>query len=120
MNYGTDESKKYNYICPRYWSLKDKVSLTLEEVNKILKTNPKAIIPPKSATVPKGAFIFEFNTPVEHIENGRYIPHYPGLILDKHPDGYGIPCCFKTKNKGLKDKKEDIKTNNLNLLNWVI
>ena len=112
MNYGTDESKKYNYICPRYWSLKDKVSLTAEEVNKILKTNPKAIIPPKSATVPKGAFIFEFNTPVEHIENGRYIPHYPGLILDKHPDGYGIPCCFKTKNKGLKDKKEDIKTNN--------
>ena len=112
MEFGSDKSKNYHYICPRYWSLKDKTSLTEEEVQEILKKYPKAIIPQKSPTIPKGAFIFEFKHPKEHMENGKYIPHYPGLILDKHPDGYGIPCCFKTKNKGLKEKKEDNKTNN--------
>jgi hypothetical protein len=83
------------YICPRYWSLKTDSSLSQSEVDEILKTHPKAIIPSKAPTVPKGAFIYKFETPSEHIDkNGKYIDHYPGLQMDSHPDGLGLPCCF--------------------------
>ena len=89
------------YICPRYWSLKTDSSLSQAEVDEILKTNKGAIIPPKSKKVPKGAFIYEFNTPSEHIDgNGNYIPHYPGLQMDSHPEsGIGIPCCFNKQEQ---------------------
>lgn len=89
------------YICPRYWSLKTDKSLTQAEVDEILKTNKKAIIPRKSKTVPEGAFIYEFNTPSEHIDgDGNYIPHYPGLQMDSHPEsGVGIPCCFNKQEQ---------------------
>lgn len=84
-----------NYICPRYWSLKTDSSLSQSEVDEILKTHPKAIIPSKAPIVPKGAFIYKFETPSEHIDkNGKYIDHYPGLQMDSHPDGLGLPCCF--------------------------
>ena len=33
IHYGSDPDKKYWYICPRYWSLKDGVSLTQEDVD---------------------------------------------------------------------------------------
>jgi hypothetical protein len=89
------------YICPRYWSLKTDKTLTQAEVDEILKTNKKAIIPRKSKTVPEGAFIYEFNTPSEHIDgDGNYIPHYPGLQMDSHPEtGVGIPCCFNKQEQ---------------------
>lgn len=89
------------YICPRYWSLKTDKTLTQAEVDEILKTNKKAIIPRKSKTVPEGAFIYEFNTPSEHIDSdGNYIPHYPGLQMDSHPEtGVGIPCCFNKQEQ---------------------
>ena len=89
------------YICPRYWSLKTDKSLTQAEVDEILKTNKKAIIPRKSKTVPEGAFIYEFNTPSEHMDgDGNYIPHYPGLQMDSHPEtGVGIPCCFNKQEQ---------------------
>ena len=96
IQYGSDPSNPHWYICPRYWSLKSNVSLTQEEVDEILKTNPNAIIPKKASTVPKGAFIYEFNAPKEHLnEKGEYIAHYPGLQKNSHPDGYSVPCCFK-------------------------
>ena len=94
------EHRNNYYICPRYWSLKTDSTLTQAEVDEILKTNKNAIIPPKSKTVPKGAFIYEFNTESEHVDSkGNYIPHYPGLQMDSHPDGLGIPCCFSKQDK---------------------
>ena len=101
------------YICPRYWSLKTDKTLTQAEVDEILKTNKKAIIPRKSKTVPEGAFIYEFNTPSEHIDgDGNYIPHYPGLQMDSHPEtGVGIPCCFnKQEQKTQTNVKGDKNT----------
>jgi len=107
IQYGSDPNNPYWYICPRYWSFKSNVSLTQEEVDEILKTNPNAIIPKKESVVPKGAFIYEFNAPKEHLnEKGEYIPHYPGLQKDKHPDGYSVPCCFKLQ-EGNKKKKDE-------------
>lgn len=87
------------YICPRYWSLKTDSSLSQAEVDEILKKNPKAIIPSdkKIDTVPEGSFIYKFETE-NHFENGKYINHYPGLIMNKHPDDLGLPCCFKKQH----------------------
>lgn len=97
---GSKPDKQHWYICPRYWSLKTKSSLTQEEVDEILKTQPNAVIPHKATVVPKGAFIYEIAHPKEHFnENGEYIPHYPGLITDSHPDGYDIPCCRRRPPK---------------------
>ena len=84
MQYGSDESNKHWYICPRYWSLKHNLSLSEEEVKEILRNNPDAIIPKGATRVPKNSYIFEFNSPKEHMKDGKYIPHYPGLIMDRH------------------------------------
>jgi hypothetical protein len=114
IRYGSDPTNPYWYICPRYWSLKSNVSLTQEEVDEILKTNPNAIIPNKASVVPKGAFIYEFNAPKEHLnEKGEYIPHYPGLQKDSHPDGYSVPCCFKRQQE-----KQDERT--VRISNYVV
>jgi hypothetical protein len=91
----SSNEKRYWYICPRYWSLKENRSLMKEEVDEILKTEPKALIPPKADVVPKGAFIYEFAHPLEHFnERGEYIPHYPGFIKNAKAK-YDFPCCFK-------------------------
>lgn len=106
VQYGSDPANEFWYICPRYWSLKTNTSLTQEEVDIILKKNPKAIIPYQSDVVPKDAFIYEFNNPKEHMnDKNEYIPHYPGLQFDAHPDQLGVPCCFKKPNK--THKKDD-------------
>jgi hypothetical protein len=117
VQYGSDPNidKQFWYICPRYWSLKNNTSLTQEEVDEIVKTNPQAIIPSKSKVVPKGAFIYEFNAPKEHLdEKGNYITHYPGLMKGKHPDGFSLPCCFKriqTVEKEINTEKISQKIN---------
>lgn len=93
VKYGTKPDKKFWYICPRYWDLKNNTSLTDAEVDK------NAIIPkkPPKNKVPAGKHIFEFNgTSNEHVdENKNYITHYPGFLK---PDETGkcIPCCFKS------------------------
>ena len=38
-------------------------------------------------------------------DKNEYIPHYPGLQFDAHPDQLGVPCCFKKPNK--THKKDD-------------
>jgi hypothetical protein len=101
------DDDKHWYICPRYWSLKHNSSLSKEEVDAILKLNPSAVIPYQAKTVPKGAFIYEFKHPLEHLnEKGEYIPHYPDAIKGKHPDGYEIPCCGKTERKKTVETKK--------------
>jgi hypothetical protein len=92
--------------------LKTNNSLTQEEVDVILKTNPNAIIPHKATVVPKGAFIYEIAHPKEHFnEKGEYIPHYPGLITDSHPDGYEIPCCRRRPPKDTPAPKTEVNAN---------
>ena len=108
VKFGTKPDKKYWYICPRYWSFKTNTSLTEEEVQEILKKNPKAIIPPKSKTIPKGSFIYEFNDhQKEHInDKGEYIVHHPGFIKDSHPNGFNVPCCYKKQKKETENEQE--------------
>ena len=95
IEYGSDPNKKFWYICPRYWSLKDNTSLTEEEVKSGKYGN---VIPPKAKTVPSDASIFEFNdNGKEYMKNGKYIQHYPGFLKsNSHPEGNCLPCCFKS------------------------
>lgn len=106
MEYSTT-STPYWYICPRYWSLKDDVSLSQDEVDKILEKEPKAIIPSDAKTIPQGSYIYEFKNVKQHLnDKGEYIMHHPGLIMDSHPDGYGVPCCFKKPQVKKEQKVE--------------
>ena len=93
ITYGSDQSKQYHYICPRYWSLKHNTSLTEEEVKS---GKYGKVIPQKAKKVPAGASIFEFTDDKYHLdEKGNYKPHYPGFLKkDAHPKGLCVPCCF--------------------------
>lgn len=103
FEYGSSPEKKHWYICPRYWCLRDNVPLSEQDV-KDGKCGGK-IIPYSAKKVPKGHYIFEFNAGKrnnEHIgKDGGYVQHYPGFLKpDFHPDGKGVPCCFRYWDKG--------------------
>ena len=98
ITYGSDRSKQYHYICPRYWSLKHNTSLTEEEVKS---GKYGTVIPQKAKKIPKGANVFEFTDDKYHIdEKGNYKQHYPGFLKkDAHPKGLCVPCCFAQWDK---------------------
>jgi hypothetical protein len=98
ITYGSDQSKQYHYICPRYWSLKHNTSLTEEEVKS---GKYGSVIPQKAKKVPAGANIFEFTDDKYHKDDkGNYKQHYPGFLKkDAHPNGLCVPCCFAQWDK---------------------
>ena len=108
MKYGSSQSKKYWYICPRYWDLKKNVSLTHEEVEKIKAKEGDVVIPPGAETIPAGKYIFEFTEDKYHIDKktGQYKSQSPGFVDSKENAGskYCIPCCFNSENFA-KDKQ---------------
>lgn len=107
IKYGSTKDNQHYYICPRYWCLKDNVSLTEEEVKAGACGGVDAIIPKNAKKVPPGKYIFEFHADTEHRDkDGSYIEHYPGFLSgEKHPDGLCIPCCFKTWDSDLQKKR---------------
>jgi len=95
VKYGSDPKNQFWYICPRYWCMLTNSSISEEDV-KAGKCG--SIIPPDAKKVPKGAYVYEFNSRTkEHITtDGKYIEHYPGFLPpDSHPDDQCLPCCFK-------------------------
>ena len=100
IKYGSNPDKQFWYICPRYWDLKNNVSLTEEEVEsgKYGGVIPQKINGKPTKVVPPGKNIWEFTDPKVHNDkNGNYVTHYPGFLKeDAHPDGLCVPCCFKT------------------------
>jgi hypothetical protein len=109
LKYGSDEKHKFNYICPRYWCLKnntiiDPADIKLEKGEYVHrpKKGPSCgkVLPKKEKEVKPGYYIYEFN------DEG-----YPGLIPDKHPKGFCLPCCFKNYNTEgrIKAKKSCLK-----------
>ena len=90
------DSPTYHYICPRYWSLKEGVSLTQEDVDS---GKYGSIIPAKSKEVPPGAGVYEFDGTYHRNDKKEYVGTQPGFMKpDKHPDGLCVPCCFKNWN----------------------
>lgn len=106
VKYGSSPDNQYWYICPRYWSLKDNISLTEEEAKS---GKYGTIITSDSKKVPPGGNVLEFNHPKEHVDkNGEYIKHYPGFMkVGSHPDGLCVPCCFKNWDTiGQKERRD--------------
>lgn len=91
IKYGSNPDNKYYYVCPRYWNLKTNSLITPKEIaDNHLEDK---IIPKTAKTVPKGKYIYEFYNPPK---NDPDYKHYPGFQVDKHPDGYCLPCCFNS------------------------
>ena len=122
IRYGTGE-KKYNYICPRFWCVRDdngkSRSLSLKQVNDGECGGWRALIPENAKKIPKGKRIVEFNDERFHRENSKntspgdparrliYRPMYPGFMdRNKHPDGLCIPCCFQAPGTDGPDETE--------------
>ena len=99
LEYGSDPDNKYYYMCPRYWSFKDRRPMTEQEVKD--KNLEGHIIGKKEKEVTLDKYIFEFNDyGKEHMGAKGYIPHYPGFLnTSVHPDGLCVPCCFKKQQK---------------------
>jgi len=125
IHYGSDKKKQYNYICPRYWCLKTNTLIDPKEMKEI-KENGKTvlvhptcgkILPEDASVIEPGHYVYEFYKPSK--SNPDY-KRYPNFQVDKHPDGYCLPCCFdkwktdariaaKNKCYGLEEEKKDIK-----------
>ena len=103
IHYGTDPNNKYWYICPRYWSLRDRVSLTQEQVDS---GRYGSVIPLDAKTIPPGGNIYELNSSYYKDKDNNYINLNPGFLDEnKHSEGYCIPCCFKSWDSASQQKR---------------
>jgi len=104
IKYGSDEKHQFNYICPRFWCLKNNTIIDPKDLKPIKGKDGKTelvhqpakgpscgkVLPKKEKKVKPGYYIYEFYDEGEEA--------YPGLIPDKHPNGLCLPCCFKNYN----------------------
>ena len=113
VRYGSEkDGPKYNYICPRFWCIRDNTgkprSLSVKQVNDGECGGWDALVPEGAKKVPKGKRIVEFTDERFHRENSKipkdhparkivYRPMYPGFQdKTKHPDQLCIPCCYQS------------------------
>ena len=91
IKYGSKPDNQYYYICPRYWDLKRDTIITPEEVEE--QGLQDKVISLDAKTPGKGKYIYEFNDrdPKKYDPNRKAFPNF---AVDKHPDGYCLPCCF--------------------------
>ena len=104
IKYGSNPDNQFNYICPRYWCLKNNTLIDPKDLKEVKgKDGKKELIHPTCGKVlPKGDkkvkpgyYIYEFYQPKSDKKDYK---KYPGLIPDSHPDGYCLPCCFDKYN----------------------
>jgi len=110
IQYGTDPSNPYWYICPRYWCLQNNSPMTEEEVKR--GECGGKIIPDNAKSPPPGHFIYEFTDDKYHVnEKGEYIYHSPGFKPEhSHPDKSCLPCCYnKWSSYNMKNPSEQQK-----------
>jgi len=102
IKYGSDPKNKFNYICPRYWCLKNNTIIDPSELKEVIgKDGKKELMHPTCGKVlargdkkvKPGYYIYEFYKPKKDGQN-----RYPGFQTGKHPDGYCLPCCFDKYN----------------------
>ena len=99
IKYGTSPDKQFWYICPKYWSLRDGVSLTEEQAKS---GEYGDIIPRDAKKVPPGGNVFQFSG------DGEVGHPHPGFQKrDSHPAGKCIPCCFKEWDSPAQKKRRE-------------
>jgi len=118
IRYGSDPKKQYNYICPRYWCLKNNTIVDPKDLIEVVVNGKKElksptcgyVLPEDAKTVKPGYYVYEFYKPKSGKKDYK---RYPGFQLDKHPQGYCLPCCFDKYNTiGRLDAKKQCKQNN--------
>jgi len=110
LQYGSDPSKKFWYICPRYWCMTGNYSLTEEEVKRGVCGGEAAIIPSGASKVPPGGQIYEFTDKKYHqTKDKKYIEHGPGFLAPgKVNPGFCTPCCFKKWDSKSQKKRREL------------
>lgn len=78
LRYGTDENKKYWYVCPRFWCIATKTPMTEEDV-KNGKCEGK---------------VHEFTSKKHKDAEGNYKEHNPGFLNENANRDLCVPCCF--------------------------
>jgi hypothetical protein len=104
VKYGSTPKKQFNYICPRYWCLKNNTFVHPNDLKEVTGPDGKKelvhptcgkVLPKGEKVVKPGYYIYEFYQPKPGKKDYK---KYPSLIPDSHPDGYCLPCCFDKYN----------------------
>jgi Ca2+-binding EF-hand superfamily protein len=110
IKYGSDENKQFNYICPRYWCLKNNTIVDPADLVEVKGKDGKTelqhptcgkVIPRDAKEVKPGHYIYEFYEP-EHKTQEKYEKSF--RQSDKNGDGL---ISFDEFKKLLRDLKED-------------
>ena len=118
IKYGSNPKKQFNYICPRYWCLKNNTVVEPKDLTEVIVNGKKElkspncgyVLPENAKTVKPGYYVYEFYKPKSGKKDYK---RYPGFQTDKHPQGYCLPCCFDKYNTiGRVDAKKQCKQNN--------
>ena len=105
ITYGSDKDHQFNYICPRYWCLKNNTFVNPNDLKEVTGQNGKTelvhptcgkVLPRGEKTVKPGYYVYEFYEPKPGKKDYK---KYPGLIPDSHPNkDICLPCCFDKYN----------------------
>jgi len=103
IQYGSNPDKKFNYICPRYWCLKNNTIVDPKDLKEVIVNGKKElkspdcgyVLPDNAKRVEPGYYVYEFYKPKPGKPNYK---KYPGFQVDKHPKGFCLPCCFEKYN----------------------
>jgi hypothetical protein len=104
VKYGSNPKNQFNYICPRFWCLKNNTFVDPNDLKEVIGKDGKKelvhptcgkVLPKNEKIVKPGYYIYEFYTPKPGKKDYK---KYPSLIPDSHPDGYCLPCCFDKYN----------------------
>ena len=99
------DGERYYYVCPRYWSLKDNMPLTQEDVDS---GKYGSVIPLDADVVPPGGGVYQLDSSYFRDADGNYVGTHPGFMKpEKHPDGKCIPCCYKSWVPGKQEKMRE-------------
>ena len=110
IKYGSDENKQFNYICPRYWCLKNNTIVDPSDLIKVKGKDGKMelqhptcgkVIPRDAKEVKPGYYIYEFYEP-EHKTQEKYEKSF--RQADKNGDNL---INFDEFKKLLRELKED-------------
>ncbi len=110
IKYGSDGNKQFNYICPRYWCLKNNTIVDPKDLKEVIGKDGKKelqhptcgkVIPRDAKEVKPGYYIYEFYEP-EHKNKEKYEKSFG--LADKDKDGL---ISFDEFKMLLKEFKED-------------
>ncbi len=124
IKYGSDENKQFNYICPRYWCLKNNTIIDPADLKEVIGKDGKKelqhptcgkVIPRDAKEVKPGYYIYEFYDP-EHKNQEKFEKSFRSI--DKDKDGFINFDEFKNLLRELKeDYNEKIWSDHYNKLN---